>query len=155
MNINLMPIGYVESPRQEVQDDRWGDVISVIHLDDNILTPDATIGLDAFSHVDIIFYMNQVNDEKIQTGARHPRNDKNLPKVGILAQRGKNRINKIGLSCAEIIKVENMQITVRALDAINGTPVLDIKPYTHYFTPDIHNVREPEWLTKVMQHYWF
>src|SRR6056297_1692049 len=151
MSIAMQAIGIVHSSRKEIQDDNWGDVISEICLDKRLFSEDATLGLKDFSHVEIIFYMNQVVPEKIHTGARHPRNDISLPKVGILAQRGKNRINQIGLSRAEIVEVDGLCVIVRGLDAIDQTPILDIKPYTKFFLPDASSIKEPQWLECIMK----
>lgn len=63
--------------------------------------------------------MDQVRDDKIVIGSRHPRNDATLPLTSILAQRTKNRVNKLGLSCAQLLKVDGLTLTVQALDAID------------------------------------
>lgn len=152
MNITLTPIGYVASPRQAVADDNWGGVVSTITLSAP-LTEEALLGLESFSHAEVIFYFDQVPDEKIEMGARHPRNNAAWPKVGIFAQRGKNRPNRLGLTTVKILKREGAVLWVEGLDAVDGTPVLDIKPVMQEFRPR-GEVRQPEWATALMRNYW-
>lgn len=149
---SMEPIGYVRNERTEVEDDDWGAVDSLIELTDR-LGVDALAGIEAFSHAEVVFYFNRVPDEKIETGARRPRNNPDWPLVGILAQRGKNRPNRIGLTTCEIVDRDGRSLRVRGLDAIDGTPVLDIKPVMREFLPrgDLH---QPEWATELMRGYW-
>jgi tRNA (Thr-GGU) A37 N-methylase len=72
--------------------------------------------------------------------------------TGIFAQRGKERPNRIGLSTCELLAVEGTTLTVRGLDAIDGTPVLDIKPYMSEFAPRTP-VRQPAWSRELMARY--
>lgn len=151
--IILQPIGKVQSPRKETIDDQWGDVISTIHLDPQQFTEEAIAGLDDFSHLEIVFYMHLVPQHKIQKTARHPRNRKDWPRVGIFAQRAKSRPNLIGVSRCRLLRVEGMVLTVQALDAVDGTPVLDIKPYMKEFGPK-GDIKQPDWATEVMKEYY-
>jgi len=153
MVITSKPIGYVNSSRKEKKDDHWGAVESIITLDENIFTVEAIWGLDEFSHIEVIFYMDQVLEEKIVTGARHPRNDVNLPKVGIFAQRGKSRPNRLGLSRCKLLKTNGLSIHVLGLDAIDKTPVLDIKPYVKEFAPR-EETTQPNWMSEIMNQYY-
>lgn len=155
MAISLSPIGYVRSERKKVEDDFWGNTESTIELLPSNFESSSLAGLDSFSHAYIIFYMHEVYNEKIITSARHPRNNPMHPKVGIFSQRGKNRPNKIGLTCVRIKSVDNdkLSLIVEELDAIDGTPVLDIKPYIQQFGPK-GNMYQPEWVDEVMKDYW-
>ena len=150
--INLSPIAFVKNIRAEIQDDHWGDVVSVIELD-SAFSEEALFQIESFSHAEIIFYFHLVNDDKIETGARHPRNNQSWPKVGIFAQRGKNRPNRLGVTTVKILKREGRQLFVQGLDAINGTPVLDIKPLIKEFLPR-EEIRQPVWATDLMKNYW-
>lgn len=152
-NIILEPIGLVRSSRKVMEDDNWDTETAWVELEKNNFNPDALKGLDAFSHVEIIFYMNKVDPSKIERTARHPRNNEEWPKVGIFAQRGKNRPNQIGATICEIIKIEDGSLYVKGLDAIDGTPVLDIKPWVKEFAPR-GNHRQPQWITDLMTGYW-
>lgn len=152
VDIVVQPIGFVRNERAAIEDDDWGDVISEITLVDS-LSAEALAGLDGFSHVEILFSFDQVADTSVETGARHPRNNPDWPLVGIFAQRGKNRPNRIGLTTAEVVGVSGNTLAVRGLDAIDGTPVLDIKPVLREFLPRTE-VRQPQWATELMRGYW-
>lgn len=151
--ITIKPIGTVHSPRKEPLDDHWGSVISEIELDTDQFDAQVLLGLDDFSHCEVVFFMNRVPIRKIEKIARHPRNRTNLPKIGIFAQRSKTRPNRIGVSRCRIVKVEELTVVVEALDAIDGTPVIDIKPYMKEFAP-IGEVYQPEWTKELMSHYY-
>ncbi|PSA93905.1 tRNA (N6-threonylcarbamoyladenosine(37)-N6)-methyltransferase TrmO [Bacillus atrophaeus] len=151
MEIKLNPIAYVQNSIHNVTDDHWGSVISVIELING--TETAWQGIEEFTHVEIIFYFHGVSDEKITYKARHPRNNKAFPEIGIFAQRGKNRPNKLGVTTVELVELSGKTITVKGLDAINGTPVLDVKPVMKKFLPR-GEVKQPEWSVSLMKHYW-
>lgn len=148
----VRPIGIVRSPIQEPADDCWGGLVSTIELDSNQFTPDATAGLSDYSHAEIIFLLDRIAPGSIVTGARHPRGRLDWPRVGVFAQRTKNRPNGIGATVCRIIEVEGLKIKVRELDAIDGTPVLDVKPYMSGFAPR-EEVREPAWAKELMVGY--
>ncbi|HEX4302990.1 MAG TPA: SAM-dependent methyltransferase [Rhizomicrobium sp.] len=151
--ITLKPIGFVRGGRAEPIDDDWDSVQATIELDAAQFKADATASLDAFSHIEVVFHFNQVPDGEINTGARHPRGRKDWPLVGIFAQRGKGRPNRIGVTVCKLVAVDGLSLTVRGLDAIAGTPVLDIKPVMTGFLPR-GEVREPEWARELMAGYW-
>ena len=151
-SIMLTPIASVQNSRAEVEDDNWGDVISILVLDPS-LPEEALLGIESFSHAEIIFYFHLVSDSKIETGARHPRNNPDWPKVGILSQRGKNRPNRLGATIVKILKREGRHLHVQGLDAVNGTPILDIKPVLQEFLPN-EDVSQPQWATELMKNYW-
>jgi tRNA-Thr(GGU) m(6)t(6)A37 methyltransferase TsaA len=153
MSIEIRPIGYVRGGRTDPIDDDWGDVEAVIELDAAQFDPDVTAGLDAFSHLDVVYVFHLVDDAKIETRARHPRNNTDWPLVGIFAQRAKGRPNRIGVTTCEIVAVDGLRITVRGLDAIDGTPVVDLKPYMLEFAPRSEG-REPAWARELRAEYW-
>jgi tRNA-Thr(GGU) m(6)t(6)A37 methyltransferase TsaA len=142
----------VRNSRPLVGDDHWGGTISVIELAPGF-TDEALLQVEEFSHVEIIFYFHLVEDARIETGARHPRNNKDLPKAGIFAQRGKNRPNRLGATIVKVIKREGTRLFVEGLDAIDGTPILDIKPVMKEFLPR-EEVRQPQWAKELMKNYW-
>jgi tRNA (adenine37-N6)-methyltransferase len=146
------PIGVVRSPVQEPKDDCWAGLVSVIELDPTQFTSESTDGLEKFSHVEVVFLFDRVAPEAVQTGSRHPRGRQDWPKVGIFAQRGKDRPNRIGFTVCKIERVEGLRISVRELDAIDGSPVLDIKPYMAEFAPR-EEVRQPAWSKELMASY--
>ena len=152
MKFEINPIATVFNSRQAMSDDFWGDIISEIQLADEIPN-EAFEGIDSFSHVEIIFVFNKVLDTKPLLGSEHPRENKDWPKVGIFAQRKKNRPNFIGSTICEIIKKEGRSLFVKKLDAIDGTPVVDIKPVMKEFLPQ-STVKQPSWSTELMKDYW-
>jgi tRNA (adenine37-N6)-methyltransferase len=151
MKIELAPIGVVFSTRVNVEDDDWDRERSYIKL--TTLPAEALAGLEEFSHVEVLFYMNQVDPAKLETAARHPRNNTAWPKVGILAQRAKNRPNQIGATICQVLHVIGDELHVAGLDAVDGTPVLDIKPWVQAFGPR-GALREPAWIKELMRGYW-
>jgi len=152
MNIQLTPIAYIKNSRKEVVDDNWSSIISEIELAENIIS-EAFEGIEEFSHLEVIFYMNKVRDEKAIAQYRHPRNNTALPKLGTYAQRNKSRPNKLGLTTVELIERKARTLVIRNLDAIDGTPVLDIKPVMIEFQPQ-STIRQPEWTKEIMKNYW-
>jgi tRNA-Thr(GGU) m(6)t(6)A37 methyltransferase TsaA len=152
MTILITPIAYVRNSRRDVEDDFWGGVVSEIVMDP-AFGEDSIVGLEAFSHAEVTFHFHCVPDDKVITGARHPRNNPDWPKVGIFAQRGKNRPNRLGLATVRILSREGAVLRVRDLDAIDGTPVVDIKPVLRDFLPK-GDVDEPAWAAELMRDYW-
>lgn len=150
--MKIEPIGKVVSSRKEVNDDNWNQESAYIELNSKY-SADSLNGLEDFSHAEILFFMDQVDSNKIETSARHPRNNQDWPKVGIFAQRGKNRPNQIGLTVCEILKVDGRKVFLKGLDAVDGTPILDIKPWMKEFGPQGVS-RQPAWSSELMNGYW-
>jgi len=150
---SVTPIGTVHSTRTAPEDDHWDAVVSSIELDPSRFTVDALAGLETFSHVEVVYLFDRVDAAKIETGARRPRNNPAWPLVGIFAQRGKNRPNRLGTTICRIDRVEGLLLHVTGLDAVDGTPVLDLKPWVREFGPR-GEVRQPEWMTELMAAYW-
>src|SRR5690606_8010316 len=126
--IELEPIGWVRGGRAEATDDDWDREVCEIELDADRFGPDALAGLADFSHVEVVFQFHQVAEADVQTGARHPRGRTDWPLVGIFAQRGRVRPNRLGVTTCRVLGVDGLRVRVRGLDAIDGTPVLDLKP---------------------------
>jgi tRNA-Thr(GGU) m(6)t(6)A37 methyltransferase TsaA len=151
--MQMKPIGLVRSTRTKVSDDNWDSESVSIELDALEFSAEALAGLNDFSHVEILFYMDQVDPAKVEKTARHPRNNTAWPKVGIFAQRGKNRPNQIGTTICRVIRVDGMALFLEGLDAVDGTPVLDIKPWVQEFAPR-GKIFQPAWITELMRGYW-
>lgn len=147
------PIGWVRSSRTDAVDDDWDAVTATITLDSSQFAVDAVEGLDEFSHIEVVFVFDQVTPADIERGARHPRGNVEWPKVGILAQRAKMRPNRIGVTVCRLLEVDGLVLRVAGLDAIDGTPVLDVKPYMSEFSArgDVH---QPPWSHELMAWYW-
>ncbi|MEZ5763471.1 MAG: SAM-dependent methyltransferase [Xanthobacteraceae bacterium] len=150
---DIKPIGFIRGCRKEPVDDNWGAVEADIVLDAAQFGPESTAGLADFSHLTVVYRFHLVPDAEISSGARHPRGRTDWPKVGIFAQRGKGRPNRIGVTTCEIVAVDGLTVRVRGLDAIDGTPVLDIKPHMSGFAPR-GALREPAWVSEIMKDYW-
>lgn len=153
MSIEMHAIGTVVGGRHRPTDDGWGDVEAHIVLDPLRLDAAATAGLEDFSHLEVVFLFHLVTQDDVVSGARHPRGKTDWPAVGILAQRAKSRPNRIGVSRCALLGVDGFTLAVRGLDAVDGTPVLDVKPYMVEFGPR-GPVHEPPWAGELMRAYW-
>lgn len=144
-------IGNVRSTRTEMSAGNWAGVESRIELDPRYVR--GLAGLGEFSHVVVVFHLDRIPpfDPQKQL-ARNPRGMEDLAPVGVFAQRTKFRPNPIGVTAVELLAVDTCGITVRGLDALDGTPVLDIKPYIPAFERKDH-VRMPAWVDRMMEGY--
>jgi tRNA (adenine37-N6)-methyltransferase len=149
---SIEPIGFVRNSRKKIDDDYWGDVVSEIVISEKI-SEESIKGIEDFSHLEIIFYFNLADLSKINISATHPRENKNFPKVGIFAQRKKARPNLLGSTIVKLIKPERNILIVSGLDAVDGTPVIDIKPVFKEFLPT-EKIIQPEWSAELMKNYW-
>lgn len=143
MKRNLDPIGTVKSPVTEAVDENWGEVQSEIHLA-HALVPGLK-GIEQFSHIIVVFIMHESTFDPQRDLVRRPRGRADMPEVGIFAQRAKHRPNPIGITTVRLIQVQGNLLTVQGLDAIEGTPVLDIKPYWPAFDSG-PNRETPGWV---------
>lgn len=149
----MTPIGLVHSTRSEPEDDQWDREQCYVELDAAQFEPEALAGLEAFSHVEVLFVMHRVDAAKVERAARHPRGNQAWPRVGIFAQRAKNRPNRVAVTVCRVLRVEGRRLYVQGLDAIDGTPVLDLKPWVREFGPR-GSVHQPAWITELMGEYW-
>ncbi|HWE54512.1 MAG TPA: TrmO family methyltransferase [Acidimicrobiales bacterium] len=134
-------------------DDDWDSVTSRITLDPGQVDATAVTGLDQFSHVEVVYVFDQVDPAVVERGARHPRSNPDWPSVGILAQRARMRPNRLGVTVCRLVGVDGLTVEVADLDAVDGTPVVDIKPYMAEFGPR-GPVRQPVWSHQLMSGYW-
>lgn len=142
--IEFEPIGYVENSISENEvAKRRSDMISEIIIDSE--WTDALLGIEEYSHIFVLFWMHKIERERVEQQI-YPRGDRNLPLTGILATRSRNRPNPIGMAVAELLERDGNRLTVKRLDAFDGTPVLDLKPYDDYDVFD--DLRVPEWWAK-------
>jgi tRNA-Thr(GGU) m(6)t(6)A37 methyltransferase TsaA len=152
MQFSVEPIGFVKSVRQSPEDDFWGDEQACIALEPSY-PPESLRGLSEFSHAEVLFLFHEVDPRRVVGGARHPRNNEIWPEVGIFSQRGKNRPNRLGSTICKVVRIEETRLYVSGLDAINDTPVIDIKPVMIEFLPR-EAVSQPTWATELMSKYW-
>jgi tRNA (Thr-GGU) A37 N-methylase len=151
--VQLTQIGTVTGGRTEPHDDDWAVERALIRLDADAYGPDSLTGLTGFSHVEVVFLFHLVDPAAVVTGARRPRGNPDWPFVGIFAQRGKNRPNRLGVSRCRLLGVDGLDVHVAGLDAVDGTPVLDIKPWMAEFGP-IGEQFQPMWATELMRDYY-
>jgi len=149
-NLIVKPIGYVKNKRIEQSDRNWNSIESRIELTSKF-NSDSFDGIESFSHLEILYHFHK--SEKEFKGSEHPRGDKKYPKVGIFAQRKKDRPNHIGATIVKLIRKEGKTLVVTNLDAIDGTPVLDIKPVFNEYLPK-EEVIQPKWARELMENYW-
>jgi tRNA (adenine37-N6)-methyltransferase len=152
--IALEPVGVVVGGRTDAVDDGWGVVEAVVRLDGTRFGIEAVAGLGAFSHLVVVFQFHLVDVSAVQTGSRRPRGNPDWPEVGMFAQRAKMRPNRLGVSACALVRVEGLELHVRGLDAIDGSPVLDVKPYMREFEPDEADVHQPAWASELMRGYY-
>ena len=153
MDIVLHPVGWVHSSERSSREDYWGDIVSEIRLDESAFTPDALVGLSEFSHIEVLFCLHGVKEGSVVSGLRHPRSNPKWPQVGIFAQRGKARPNRIAATVCRLVSVQGLTLKVQGLDAFDGSPVLDIKPVFAEFTPERSQIRQPQWSHELMAEY--
>jgi tRNA-Thr(GGU) m(6)t(6)A37 methyltransferase TsaA len=146
----VRPIGVVRNERTDIAaTDYWGAVTSTIIVDDRF-TDDCLLGLAEFSHVDVVYLFHRTT-ERPDYRPRRPRGRPDLPEVGVFADRGPRRPNRIGATTCRIVSVNGRELEVCGLDAVAGTPVLDLKPTMIEFQPTA--VRQPAWVSSLMAEY--
>jgi tRNA-Thr(GGU) m(6)t(6)A37 methyltransferase TsaA len=152
-SFTVTPVAHVRGGRVVPDDDDWGRVVATIEFDAERFDPAVLAGLVDFSHVEVVYVFHQVDEAAIHLGARHPRDRADWPLVGIFAQRARARPNRIGVTTCELVSVDGLRIGVRGLDAVDGTPVLDVKPFMREFAPR-SPTRQPSWVDELMAEYW-
>jgi tRNA (adenine37-N6)-methyltransferase len=150
VEFTVKPIGIVGNSRTDIAlTDHWGAVTSTITVDERF-GEDCLLGLADFSHVEVLFVFHQTT-ERPDYRPRRPRGREDLPEVGVFADRGPRRPNRIGVTTCKIISAKGRELEVLGLDAVTGTPVVDIKPVMTEFQPA--DVRQPEWVGRLMTDY--
>ena len=151
VNFSIEAVGVVRGSRSEPVDDAWDQESCRIELIDPF-DERSVRGLETFSHCIVIYLFDKATWDG-STMSRHPRGNKDWPEVGIFAQRAKDRPNRLGVSVCRILEVSGTTISVAGLDAIDGTPVVDIKPWMVEFGPR-GEVSQPSWSSELMSQYW-
>ncbi|AXO38091.1 SAM-dependent methyltransferase [Micromonospora sp. B006] len=147
----ITPVGTVRNDRTDIQhSDNWGAVRSTIVVDERF--GEACLqGLEEFSHVEVVFVFDRFPDGGDHRAPRPYRGRADLPPMGVFAGRGPRRPNRIGVTCCRIESVDGRELTVVGLDAVSGTPVIDLKPVLKEFVPA--DVRQPDWVSGMMSDY--
>jgi tRNA-Thr(GGU) m(6)t(6)A37 methyltransferase TsaA len=150
-SLELSPVGVVKSPVIDASTvSNWGKITSEIHMNENLIP--GLQGLDDWSHIIVIFVMHETAYDEEKHLVRRPRNRDDMPELGIFAQRSRNHPNRIGITAVRLLEVEEHIVRVRGLDAIEGTPVLDIKPYAPVYD-GVNDPLVPAWFIRLMQGY--
>ncbi len=142
--IALKPIGFVKT---EMTEDELREQRSHSYL---ILKPEyeeALSGIEAFSHLNVIFWMNKITRSERKTLKARPRGRRDMPLLGVFATRSPHRPNPIGLTLVELMGRRRNIIKVKGLDALDGTPILDLKPYDYW--DSARRARVPKWWKKL------
>ena len=143
-SITINPVGYVKT--KAVGDEvKNKNVVSEIHMKPEL--SGALEGITEYSHLHILFWLHEISELKRMTLKVQPRGRTDLPFIGVFAVRTNLRPNPIGLTLVELMGVKGNVLTVRRLDAFDGTPVLDIKPYD--FWDIAKEIKVPNWWTKL------
>ncbi|HUS82714.1 MAG TPA: tRNA (N6-threonylcarbamoyladenosine(37)-N6)-methyltransferase TrmO [Dehalococcoidia bacterium] len=143
--VALKPVGVVRNRVREPRMEGWEDLPSDIILRKNLAG--ALDGIEEYSHIVVLFHLHRVSDEERSRTRCHPRGDPRYPLQGVFATRTQHRPNPVGISVVPLLKRRGNVVRVKGLDAVNGTPVLDIKPHIPlYDAPS--EVRLPEWVTQ-------
>lgn len=143
-------IGVVRNAVKEPVDEGWGRVESEVVLDEPL--GDGLDGIESFSHVVILFWMHRASEAEPVRMRRRPQGRSDMPEVGIFAQRARHRPNPVGVTAVQLLRRERNRLVVRGLDAIDGTPVLDVKPYVPHFDA-VEAASVPVWINRLMERY--
>jgi tRNA-Thr(GGU) m(6)t(6)A37 methyltransferase TsaA len=145
MEINLTPIGFVKNAVTEPKKEDWQTLTSEIIVNEDF--KEALSGIDEFSHIIVIYWMHRTSPAERSIMKVHPKRNPNLPLVGIFATRSPARPNPIGIATVRLLECRDNVLKVIGLDAVDGTPVLDIKPHIPG-SDSPTDAKTPSWLTK-------
>jgi tRNA-Thr(GGU) m(6)t(6)A37 methyltransferase TsaA len=143
--VSVRPIGVVRNGVKQPRMDGWSTVRSDIILRDELA--DALDGIEGYSHIIVVFAFDRVPESEQKQRVR-PRGDPLLPEEGVLATRSQLRPSPIGVSVVRLLRRRRNIIRVEGLDAIDGTPVLDIKPYYPNYDA-VPDAAIPEWARRL------
>ena len=147
-SINLAPIGRVINGVEYPNHVKWETITSEVVIAPQLV--EALDGIDGFSHIVIIFYLDKVDEDRHSLLKVHPENKEELPLVGVFATRSPVRPNPIGITAVKLLEREENVLKVLGLDAYDGTPVLDVKPYLRRGDL-IEEAATPDWLLRLWE----
>lgn len=142
--VKVQPIGYVKNKLGRRPYNEWRDTLSEIIISEEY--QDALYRLDEFSHIEILFYIHEM-DREFSTRI-HPTRNPEYPLMGAFATRTPNRPSRIALTTCKLLSVKGNVLRVKELDAYNGSPVLDIKPYSG---KTVENLNMPQWIQDIRE----
>lgn len=150
MTLCVRPIGVVRSPVVEGRDEAWGSIVAELHLDAALAA--GLTGIEQFSHLLVVYWMHQATFAVGADLVRRPRGRQDMPETGIFAQRAKHRPVPIGVTAVRLLARRDAIVEVQGLDAIDGSPILDIKPYFPQFD-GVESPTVPDWVDRLMHGY--
>lgn len=142
--IRIDPIGVVRSAFGPDSGDKR-DIVAELVLDESYV--EGLEGIEGYSHIIVLFWLDKIVAEDRTVMRIHPRGMSDLPEVGVFATRGRVRPNPIGLTVVDLLGRNGNTLKVRGLDAFDGSPILDIKPYDNYDVKQ--DIRVPDWWLKM------
>ncbi|WP_205326995.1 SAM-dependent methyltransferase [Glycomyces sp. YM15] len=148
----VRPVAHVIGGREQPTDDYWGGTKSIIRIDDPRFDEESTRGLEEFTHLEVVFYFHLTDPADLHFGARAARDNPEWPKVGVFGHRNMRRVNWLGVSRCKLLKVDRLDLHVEDLDAVDGTPILDIKPWFAEMGPQ-GETGQPSWVTAMLVDY--
>jgi tRNA-Thr(GGU) m(6)t(6)A37 methyltransferase TsaA len=144
-NMSLKAIGVVKNEFKQPVRQEWNGIVSEIVVDSRL--SEALDGLEAFSHIILIYWMHRTVDARQPPTKVRPRGKQDAPLVGLFASRAPHRPNPVGIATVKLLQRQGNILRVEGLDAIDGTPVIDIKPYIPGYD-SAADARVPPWVTK-------
>ena len=146
LDISLKVIGIVRNGIKQRPEPGWEEIVSEIVVDSRLT--EALDGLEEFSHIIVIYWMHLASAPGQVPTKIHPRGRQELPLVGLFATRSPNRPNPIGKTTVRLLQRQGNILKVEGLDAIDGTPVIDIKPYIPG-RDAVTEAKAPSWVTNL------
>jgi tRNA (adenine37-N6)-methyltransferase len=146
--ITIKPIGKVKNSIKKIKRDGWDSLVSKV-----ILNPgyeEALEGIEAYSHLWVLFWISRMSKKRLEMKKIHPKSLNNLPLVGIFATRTQYRPNPIGLTLVKLLGRNKNVLLVQGLDALNGTPIIDIKPISPH-GEFLKTAKVPKWYHKLWE----
>ncbi|MBI4298011.1 MAG: tRNA (N6-threonylcarbamoyladenosine(37)-N6)-methyltransferase TrmO [Chloroflexi bacterium] len=145
MKLDVRPVGWVRNRIEGPKHEGWQEVVSEIEVEPELA--ECLEGIEGFSHIQVLFWFHKLSAKERAMRKFHPRDREDLPIVGSFATRSQRRPNPIGLTTARLLERNGNVLRVQGLDALDGTPVLDIKPYSRGLD-EAEEVRVPEWVER-------
>lgn len=142
--IKLKPLGRAKNSAQKPMLPGWKDIVTEIVIDEKYAQ--GLDGIENYSHIVVVYWMDKEAECHLK---HHPQGRDDVPYVGIFACRCPQRPNRIAISTVRLLSREENRLRVTGLDIVNGTPIVDIKPYTPQYDT-VENVRVPQWVDKLV-----
>ena len=143
--MSLEPIAMVKNGVKEIGRHDWEHVISELIFRPDL--EDALDGLEQFSHLVVVFWMHLSPAGETAPHKTHPQMRPELPLVGVFSTRSPVRPNPVGVTVVELLERKRNVLDVMGLDALDGTPVLDVKPYLP--GDSVAQIKVPDWVHKL------